>query len=70
MWILGPDPSNWDFCQACGGFWIGKERKAIKKIPDPDDPERELRVCPQCGSTDAWLGHYAIFPRSIPARAI
>lgn len=59
--LLGPEPSAWDYCNACGRLFVGADRKAIKTRDGQ-------RVCP-CGASD-WVNHYACFPSEIPRRAI
>lgn len=61
FWLLGPQPSVWDYCNACGRLFVGADRRQIKKRGD-------VRVCP-CGASD-WVAHYATYPEEIPRRAI
>lgn len=62
VWIIPPEPCNWDFCLACDTLFQGQLRRAIEK-------HGATRVCP-CGATDAWVDHYAAFPSGLPRRCI
>jgi DNA modification methylase len=61
FWTLGPEPSAWDYCNACRRLFVGADRKTIKQRDGQ-------RVCP-CGASD-WVAHYATYPTAIPRRAI
>jgi DNA modification methylase len=61
VWVLGPEPSTWDYCYACRRLFVGAERKAIKT-------KDGQRVCP-CGASD-FVAHYATFVSELPRRAI
>lgn len=61
FWLLGPEPSAWDYCNACARLFVGADRKQIKTRDG-------VRLCP-CGASD-WVAHYATFPTEIPRRAI
>lgn len=56
--LAANEPSNWDYCKACGTLYVGRERSSITKTLDED--EKPVRECP-CGATDAWVGHFAAF---------
>jgi len=63
--VTGPEipnltPNGWD----TGNGSHGSVHKAGQ------DSGRQVRHCPNCGSTDAWVAHYAAFPGGLPRRAI
>ncbi len=70
FWHLGPEPTNWDFCLACGRFYMGKDRGNLShRLEIKDGREVYIPVC-KCGCEDAWHDHYATFPTEIPRKAI
>jgi DNA modification methylase len=71
VWEIATQPVNWEFCLACGRFYLGKERKAIRvvKTTDAAGLEHKTLYC-QCGSSDAWVDHYAAFPPELARRCI
>ena len=78
FWLIGPEPSNWDFCLACG-TWFGKggwQRKSVKHwqaTETDEDGERQTKhhaKCPNCGAIDQFVSHFALFPPELPKRCI
>lgn len=63
VWHIGSEPSNYDFCNACGLLYVGTERDSIRRAGTTS-------TCPNCGRTDAWVAHFAAFPRALPERCI
>lgn len=68
FWVLGPEPSRYDYCGGCDSFYLGAERKTIERTLGVDG--RMQRRCPSCGSTTGWVGHFAAFPTELARRVI
>jgi hypothetical protein len=54
VWNIPTSPTTWEFCAACGSLF--------------DDGSRRLnstKVCPVCGRKDAWVEHFAVFPKKL-----
>jgi hypothetical protein len=63
VWAISPEPSNYEFCGACGVLYVGGERKSIRRSGTKS-------ICPNCGRTDGWIAHFAAYPRALPERCI
>jgi DNA modification methylase len=66
VWTLSPEPYDAEYCTACGGYYAGAAKSAIR-TRTVEGARR--RLCP-CGRHDAWLSHFATFPSELPRRAI
>jgi DNA modification methylase len=67
-WFLTPEQQSDEFCGACLTLFDAKSKRRIKRVTQEDGTEQ--RVCPVCGETERWVGHYAAFPSELPRRAI
>lgn len=57
VWTLSSSPSTWEFCNSCGKFYQGKDKKLITKL--------DVRKVCVCGKSDAWVSHFASYPMSL-----
>jgi len=71
VWTIATEPFAGEFCTGCRGYFEGKGKKRIRaeKIKADDGSVTTRRHCP-CGRLDAWLSHFATFPRELARRAI
>lgn len=64
VWTIAPEPSDYDFCDACGTLFTGGQRKHI--IVERDEEGRVIsRACPRCQAKDGWVAHFAAFPEKL-----
>ena len=59
MWSVNTGTCSWDFCSACSSLYEGDSRKRV--IKEGRSSER-TKTCPECGSKDDWIAHFAVFP--------
>ena len=77
VWHLGPEPFGWEMCESCGMIYDSGQYRRLPSIEytetDEGTGEIETKVgkrCKKCGETKHFLSHFAIFPSSIPPKAI
>ena len=63
IWEINPEPYEAQLCCACGAYWTGRDYRRLPKDSD------NRRLC-TCGSTTAWLSHFAVFPTRLVARCL
>jgi DNA modification methylase len=63
---LSPEPYDAEYCTACGGYYAGAAKSAIR-TRTVEGTRR--RVCP-CGRWDAWLSHFATYPTELVRRCV
>jgi hypothetical protein len=68
FWLLGPEPSRYEYCAACDTFLLGPERKTIARVKGPDG--KPMRVCPVCESKYGWVAHFAAFTTELVRRCL
>jgi len=58
VWKIPTKSCDWDYCYGCCSLFQNRARKRIIR----DGEERE---CPNCGSRECWVGHFAAFPPAL-----
>jgi len=59
MWTVSTKTDSWDFCLSCETLYWGDDRKKIIK---EGRGSKRTRTCPECGSKESWIAHFATFP--------
>jgi DNA modification methylase len=62
-WTIPTRPGQWEFCYGCHSVYEGKDRRKIIK-------DGRTKTCPNCGSTDKWVEHFAMFPSDLVSPCI
>lgn len=57
VWTVAAKPCSWEFCLHCNTLFEGKERRGIRKHKE--------KTCPVCSSKNAWVGHFAQYPKEL-----
>lgn len=57
VWTVAAKPCSWEFCLHCNSLFEGKERRGIRTHKE--------KTCPVCGSKNAWVGHFAQYPKEL-----
>jgi DNA modification methylase len=65
--FVNPQATNYEWCNGCNTLYAGDDRKKIEiKYRRVDGGKmKQIMVCPGCLSEEAWMGHYATFPRKL-----
>lgn len=76
VWTLSRSTDRWEYCGGCESFFYRKEAARLPKVPKfgddgkpvlrPDGRVVQVNKCTVCGSTDAWVQHFASFPPALP----
>lgn len=63
VWVINPEPFDYEACRACGRVYDGREYAMLVNAPrDGDAPPK--KIC-RCGRFDEWLSHFAVFPQAL-----
>ncbi len=66
LWRISPEPFTWQLCESCGRIYTGSEFAALPQ----DKADLSSRKLCRCGSSGAWLSHFATFPTDLPKRCV
>ena len=65
VWTINPEPFESQMCLACGTYYRGADYRRLPVIAD----DNRRRQC-QCGATEQWSSHFAVFPTRLASRMI
>lgn len=63
VWTIGAQPFPDEWCTACRTLYSSSQKRSLER----DDKKR--LIC-KCGRKDAWVGHFAAFPKKLVERCI
>lgn len=63
VWTINSTPFGDEWCTACKTLYSATEKKKL------DRDEKDRLIC-KCGRVDAWVAHFASFPKRIPELSI
>lgn len=63
VWTIGSQPFPDEWCTACRTLYSGSQKRALER------DEKKRLIC-KCGRKDAWVAHFASFPKKLVERCI